>query len=193
MPKIDHASYVVGNIVHAAAATVEEGKTNPPAYYTQASVLLAMANAHQFAPPGPDREMIKASGGIGTARTRETPITELLRSGFAVEKGSGTKRHLEDSEAGRMLNDIAPAPMRSVVMTGKWETMLGMISGGRLQAAQFMKAIEDWTAMLVKDAEKKKAEGKFRISLPQVTRAPSRPTGGAKGGARGGARAAKRA
>lgn len=164
--KIDHTKYTVGAVISAAAARCEEGKTAPPAYYTEASLLTAMKDAHKFAPPGPERDALLAAGGIGTARTRETPITELIRGGFIIVKGKGGKAHLEDSEMGRLLSDIAPGPMKSVVTTAKWEVMFQLIASGKLPIEKFRGAIKNWVGLLVKDAKVKKDSNQHVIKAP---------------------------
>lgn len=156
MPKINITAYQVGTIVNAASARVAAEKTSPPAYYTEATLLEDMVNAYKYAPTEQDREALKATNGIGTARTRGEAIKELINSKFLYRDGKGKKQVVKDSPAGRMLTKIAPAAMKSVAMTAKWEMLFSKIEKGELAADQFQSVIRKFISAIIDSARKQK-------------------------------------
>lgn len=143
-------------IVKAASARVSAEKTEPPSYYTEASLLEDMVNAHKYATNEDDRAALKATNGIGTARTRGEVIKELIASKFLVREGKGKRQVLKDSQAGRILTKIAPAAMKSVSMTAKWEMLFSKIEHGQLPPEQFKAVIRKFIQAIVDSARQQK-------------------------------------
>ena len=71
--------FAEGASIRIDAATVKEGKTTPPAAYTEDTLLSAMEHAGAKEAPS-DAE----SRGLGTPATRVATIDNLVNSGFAV-------------------------------------------------------------------------------------------------------------
>lgn len=156
MSKINIDAYQVGTIVRAASARVKAEETSPPSYYTEASLLDDMREAHKFATNDADREALKVTNGIGTARTRGQVIKELLESKSIERKGKGKSQKIVVTPAGRALSTMAPKAMKNVTMTAKWEILFAQIEKGTLEVAQFKRVIRMFVAAIVDEVKKKK-------------------------------------
>jgi len=159
MAKITLTNYAVGTIVRAASAKVAPEKTKPPAYFTEATLLEEMLAAYKYAPTEAEREMLKQSKGIGTARTRGEILKELINSKYLVREGKGKKQYIKDSAAGRHLTKLAPAALKNVTLTAKWEVLFTRIEKGEVTHAQFKQVINQFVATLVESVKQQKENG----------------------------------
>jgi DNA topoisomerase-3 len=159
--KIELSNYQVGTIVQAASARLSAEKTSPPPYFTEASLLEAMVNAHQFATNEADRQSLKAGNGIGTARTRGEVIKELKggKVPMIAVVGKGKKAHLEDTPAGRHLTKLAPSALKNVAMTAKWEVLFTKIEKGEVTHPQFKQVTGQFVTVLVDSVRQMKEKG----------------------------------
>lgn len=155
--KINLEHYQVGRILGAKSARLSAEKTNPPPYYTEASLLDDMVGAYKFASTEEERAMLKETNGIGTARTREPVITDLMKK-KQIERvrGKGKGMILKDTPLGRTLTKAAPPVMTSVVMTAKWEMFLAMVAKGKITPEQFRAKMDPFVAGLVERAKTQK-------------------------------------
>ncbi len=111
-----------------------EGKTRPPAKYTEASLLGAMESAGKELD---DEEMKRAmrNAGLGTPATRASIIETLLRRKFIQRE----KKNLLSTDRGRSLIESVPVEeLKSAELTGKWEARLANISEGKDSREKFM-------------------------------------------------------
>lgn len=134
-----------------------EGKTKPPAYFTEATLLSAMENPVRYMESG-DRQMQKTlteTGGLGTVATR-ADIIEKLFSGFLLEK-NGNQIRL--TSKGRQLLSLVPQDLKKPELTADWEAQLLKISQGKLKRNDFMRDIRSYARELVDEI--KASEGKF--------------------------------
>ncbi len=164
-----------GQSVDVNQMEMKEGKTEPPKYFTEDSLLAAMEKAG--AEDMPDEAERK---GIGTPATRAGTIEKLVRIGYVQRKGDKKTKHLVPTEKGISLITVAPEELQSVSMTADWEQKLVDIEKGEYQASQFMAEIEDMIAELISTYEKvdgiqfesnKKYKGKGKKSYGQGSRA----------------------
>lgn len=134
-----------------------EGKTKPPAYFTEATLLSAMENPVKYMESA-DRQMRKTlteTGGLGTVATR-ADIIEKLFSGFLLEK-NGSQIRLTGK--GRQLLSLVPQDLKKPELTADWEARLTNISQGKLKRSDFMRDIRTYAKELVEEI--KGSEGKF--------------------------------
>ena len=99
LPQMDQ-----GDILKELTFSVTEGKTSPPARFTEASLLSAMENPSAYL-ESQDKAMAKTlgeTGGLGTVATR-ADIIEKLFSGFLLEK-KGDQILRQTSAPGRGLS-----------------------------------------------------------------------------------------
>lgn len=115
------------------------GKTKPPAYLTEASLLAAMEKS-----------------GLGTVATRADIIDKLFKT-FLMEL-RGKEIHI--TSKGKQLLELVPADLRKPELTANWEMKLTEISKGQLNYAQFIQEIQGYTQALI--TEIKGGQGTFR-------------------------------
>ena len=129
---LNAGNYAPGGIYSAVHARVQIKRTAPPPAYTQASLLADMLAAEKFASTPEDREQLRKSNGIGTARTRPEVIRNLLRRGLLVEsRDAYGKTFLATSDLARRTLAIMPQALVSVVTTAKLELAFSWIESGR--------------------------------------------------------------
>ena len=121
-------------------ATVKEGKTSPPAAFTEDTLLAAMERAGAKEAPG-DAE----HRGLGTPATRAATIEKLVTGGFAER----VRGRLVPTGAGASLVTVLPDALRSPLLTAEWEHRLKMVERGELDAGLFLNDIEHMVRGLV--------------------------------------------
>lgn len=131
-----------GASIRIDAATVKEGKTTPPAAYTEDTLLAAMERAGaKDAPEDAERS------GLGTPATRAATIEKLVNGGFAER----VKGKLVPTDTGASLVTVLPDALRSPLLTAEWESRLKQIERGELDAETFLADIEHMVSGLVSD------------------------------------------
>ena len=135
---------VEGAALPAPAGEVTEGKTKPPAAYSEDTLLHAMETAGgQDMPEDAERK------GIGTPATRAAMIEKLVAGGF-VERKKGRKTvSLVPVQAGVSLVTILPEQLQSPLLTAEWEHKLGRIERGELSPDAFLAEITQMVQTLV--------------------------------------------
>ena len=134
--------FAEGASIRIDAATVKEGKTTPPAAYTEDTLLSAMEHAGAKDSPE-DAE----SRGLGTPATRAATIEKLVNGGFAER----VKGKLMLTDVGKSLVTVLPEALRSPLLTAEWESRLKQIERGELDADSFISDIEHTVSGLVSD------------------------------------------
>lgn len=135
-----------------------EGKTKPPARFTEGTLIAAMENPVRYMESG-NKEMAKTlgeTGGLGTVATR-ADIIEKLFSGFLLEKKG---EDIYTTAKARQLLELVPEDLRKPELTAEWEMKLSKIAEGKLSDRKFMTEIRTYSTDLVKQI--KTAEGTFR-------------------------------
>ena len=129
-----------GANVAITSATVKEGKTSPPAAFTEDTLLSAMEHAGaKEAPADAERR------GLGTPATRAATIEKLVNGGFAER----VKGKLVPTDTGASLVTVLPDALRSPLLTTEWESRLKQIERGELDADTFLADIEHMVSGLV--------------------------------------------
>ena len=129
-----------GANVAITSATVKEGKTSPPAAFTEDTLLSAMEHAGaKEAPADAERR------GLGTPATRAATIEKLVNGGFAER----VKGKLVPTDTGASLVTVLPEALRSPLLTAEWESRLKQIERGELDADTFLADIEHMVSGLV--------------------------------------------
>ena len=129
-----------GVSVAVTSATIKEGKTTPPAVYTEDTLLAAMERAG--AKDAPEDAELR---GLGTPATRAATIEKLVNGGFAER----VKGKLVPTDTGASLVTVLPDALRSPLLTAEWESRLKQIERGELDAGSFLAEIEGMVSGLV--------------------------------------------
>ncbi len=139
-----------GQEVTAKQLKCNKKKTQPPALYTDSSLLSAMENAGRFVEDETLKEQMKENG-LGTPATRAAIIERLLTVGYIERKG----KTLVPTEKGMKLIEIVPEQLKSPQTTGKWEKGLYSISKGKMTDEKFMTSIKKYVYFLIEASENK--------------------------------------
>ena len=127
--------------------SLREGKTKPPARFTEGTLLSAMENPVRYM-ENRDSSLVKTigeAGGLGTVATRADIIEKLFRS-FLLEK-KGNEIYL--TSKARQLLKLVPADLKKPELTASWEMQLNDIAKGKKRRDVFMKEIRSYTVELI--------------------------------------------
>lgn len=127
--------------------TVKEGKTSPPAHYTEDTLLADLERAaSKDMPEDAERK------GIGTPATRAAIMEKLVAGGFITRKTAHKRTRLMPTQAAVSLITVLPEQLKSPLLTAEWENRLKMIERGELSPAAFIYEIEQMLRELVYEA-----------------------------------------
>jgi len=112
---------------------IHKGKTSPPKYYTEASLLRAMETAGKLVENEEMRELMKENG-IGRPSTRANIIETLFKRKYIEKK----KKNLIATDTGMSLIDVIKSDLlKSPELTGQWEHKLRLIEKGSYDPQTF--------------------------------------------------------
>ena len=134
-----------GDKLSVVSTEVKEGKTKPPAHFTEDSLLSAMevAGAKDM-PEDAERK------GLGTPATRAGIIEKLIATGFVERKKAKKSVNLVPAHTGISLITVLPEQLQSPLLTAEWEHKLKLVEHGELDADAFMAEISLMVNDLVK-------------------------------------------
>ena len=147
-----------GSELPVTSLSITEGKTKPPAYFTEGTLIAAMENPARYM-QHKDQTLARTlgeTGGLGTVATRADIIEKLFGS-FLMEKKSA---EIHITSKGRQLLSLVPPDLKSPELTAQWELRLKSIAQGKGSQNKFMAEIEDYTKSLI--SQIKNADGTFR-------------------------------
>ncbi len=121
------------------------GKTKPPARYTEATLLSAMEHPGRFVDDKALKEALESTSGLGTPATRADIIEKLFNTFYIERKG----KELYPTSKGMQLIGLVPVDLKSPELTGKWEQQLALISKGRVKPEAFVNEMRSYAAKLV--------------------------------------------
>ncbi|MEM8953144.1 MAG: DNA topoisomerase III, partial [Verrucomicrobiota bacterium] len=130
---------------------VEEKETNPPARYTESTLLSAMEGAGKLVDDEELREAM-SERGLGTPATRAAIIEGLLRQKYIAREGRDLNVTGKGLRLIQLLEEMKIEPLTSPSMTGDWEAKLRQIEHGDLNRDTFMEEIETFTEDVVAKA-----------------------------------------
>jgi len=128
---------------------IKQGETSPPRHFTENTLLGAMETAGKLVDDDQLKEALKEKG-IGTPATRAAIIETLLKREYVRRE----KKNLVATDQGRYLIALVrDRGLKSPELTGQWEAQLRSIEAGKLEPGQFMKAIAEYIAQIVRSGE----------------------------------------
>lgn len=158
----------VGMVLPISKIIQTSGRTQPPAYFNEATLLSAMENPARFM-NGASSDVVKTlneTGGLGTVATRADIIEKLFNS-FMIEK-KGQEIHL--TSKGRQLLDLAPTDLKSPELTGQWEQKLSDIASGKLKRQSFVNQMREYATTVVQEI--KGSDAKYKHDNLTTTKCP---------------------
>ncbi len=133
---------------------LQEKQTQPPNYYTEATLLRAMETAGKQMDDDELRELMKENG-IGRPSTRANIIETLFRRRYIRKE---RKRLVATPTGVDLIDSIENDLLKSAELTGQWERKLRQIESGELPIALFMEELKSMVKeviMQVKNSPKK--------------------------------------
>lgn len=128
-----------GDVLSIIKSKKTNGKTNPPSYLNEGTLLTAMEKSN-----------------LGTVATRADIIEKLFNT-FLIEK-KGKDIHI--TSKGKQLLDLVPKDLKTPELTATWESKLIDISKGKLKKDTFIREIKDYSNDIIKEI--KSSENKFK-------------------------------
>lgn len=121
--------------------------SQPPKYYTEASLLRAMETAGKMVQDEYLRDFLKENG-IGRPSTRAAIIETLFKRNYIYRDG----KTLKPTPIGCQLIDTIQDPLlKSAELTGLWERKLRQIEKGEYETSTFVSELKEMVVGLVKD------------------------------------------
>jgi DNA topoisomerase-3 len=140
-----------GETAQTESIQVEDKTTNPPARYTESTLLAAMEGAGKLIEDDELREAM-SERGLGTPATRAATIEGLLRQKYIARDG----RDLNVTGKGLRLIELCEEmdiqALSSPSMTGEWEAKLNKMEKGEVRRDAFMQEINLFTEEVVEKA-----------------------------------------
>ena len=147
-----------GQTLTVESASLTNGKTKPPARFTEATLLGAMENPVHFM-ESHDKKAAKTlgeTGGLGTVATRADIIEKLFNS-FMMEK-RGNEIYI--TSKAKQLLELVPEELKRSELTADWEMKLSNIANGKLRQDKFLTGIREYACEIVDEI--KSGQGTFR-------------------------------
>jgi len=139
-----------------------EKQTQPPKYYTDATLLRAMETAGRKVSNEELSDLMKENG-IGRPSTRANIIETLIRRKYTIRK----RKMILPTDLGVQLIDTIENPLlKSVELTGQWEKKIRMIEAKQYKTSIFIEEMKKMTDDLV--TEVRMSMGKSKIDLSNV-------------------------
>ena len=147
-----------GEKIHIDSVRLTNGKTKPPAHFTEATLLSAMENPVKYMSTKDSQaaKTLGETGGLGTVATRADIIEKLFHT-FLMEK-RGNEIYL--TSKAKQLLELVPEDLKKPELTADWEKKLSDISKGKLKQKVFLDGIREYTEEIV--GEIKTGTGTFR-------------------------------
>lgn len=134
---------------------IHKGKTTPPKYYTEATILRAMETAGKQIDDEDLRELMK-DNGIGRPSTRANILETLYKRQYIAKK----KKNIVATSTGiDLINVIQNDLLKSAELTGNWEKKLRLIERGQYAMEQFKQELTQMVSDIVFEVKYKAQRG----------------------------------
>ena len=147
-----------GEKIHIDSVRLTNGKTKPPAHFTEATLLAAMENPVKYMSTKDSQaaKTLGETGGLGTVATRADIIEKLFHTFFMEKRGN----EIYLTSKAKQLLELVPEDLKKPELTADWEKKLSDISKGKLKQKVFLDGIREYTEEIV--GERKTGTGTFR-------------------------------
>jgi len=140
---------------------VTQKMTQPPKYYTEATLLRAMETAGKSVDDEELREVLKQNG-IGRPSTRAGIIETLFRRKYIYRDN---KKIVANPTGIELIGTIENELLKSAALTGIWEKKLREIEAGRYKISTFMAELKEMVSEIVQQV-KQSAGNEFKVIEP---------------------------
>ncbi|WP_371186530.1 DNA topoisomerase III [Thalassotalea maritima] len=114
-------------------------QTQPPAAFTDATLLQAMTGIARFVNDPSIKAILKETDGLGTEATRAGIMELLFKRGYLQRQGKAIKA----TDVGKALINALPAMATKPDLTAKWEADLTAIVDKKMSYQQFMQPLTE--------------------------------------------------
>lgn len=128
-----------GEPILCERSEVNERKTQPPQYFTDATLLSAMTHIARFVADKELRKTLRETDGLGTEATRASIIETLFKRDYLHRDG----RYIKSTPKGQALIDALPESVSQPDMTARWEATLEQIRQGEGDPRAFIASLQD--------------------------------------------------
>lgn len=143
--------------------SLNEKWTQPPKYYTEATLLRAMETAGKLVDDDELRDALKENG-IGRPSTRAAIIETLFKRNYIRKE----RKNLYATQTGiELIGTIKEELLKSAELTGLWEKKLRQIEKNEYEPRQF---IDELKQMLTEIVTNVKNDWGTRITIEEVTK-----------------------
>ncbi len=149
-----------------------EKQTQPPKYYSEATLLRAMETAGKQVDDEELRELMKENG-IGRPSTRANIIETLFKRRYIAKE----KKRLVATVTGiQLIDTIQNELLKSAELTGQWEKKLREIELGNFEVNQFMAELKNMVVGIVWDVKHRKNISKIEVveDIPEKKKASAK-------------------
>lgn len=140
--------------------------TNPPARYTEATLLSAMEHPGKFINNAKMKSILEDANGIGTVATRADIIEKLFKTNYIEKRGN----YIYPLSKGIQLISLVPKDLRSPLLTAKWEEKLTKIAKNQMKDIAFKKEMRTYATALVEAV--KNSEANYRHDNMTMKKCP---------------------
>lgn len=140
--------------------------TNPPARYTEATLLSAMEHPGKFINNAKMKTILEDANGIGTVATRADIIEKLFKTNYIEKRGN----YIYPLSKGIQLISLVPEDLRSPLLTAKWEEKLTKIAKNQMKDGAFKQEMRTYATSLVEAV--KNSEANYRHDNMTMKKCP---------------------
>ncbi len=157
-----------GDVLNIISIKETKGKTTPPPYFNEGTLLSAMENPSKYMENNNSElsKILKETGGIGTVATRADIIEKLFKTFLIESKG----KDIIITGKGKQLLDLVPKDLKSPYMTAEMEKKLELISQGKLSRKSFINETKEYTKDIIREI--KSMEDTFKHDNLTRTKCP---------------------
>ncbi|MDD1781325.1 DNA topoisomerase III [Enterovibrio sp. ZSDZ35] len=157
-----------GTVLTCLRGEIKDCMTEPPRYFTEATLLQAMTGIARFVQDSSLKKILRDTDGLGTEATRAGIMDLLFKRGLLSREGKQIRATL----SGFGLIDALPAKASYPDMTAQWERQLHDMAEKKSSYQPFMGALENELNNLMEEVRK----GPLPDSLRALPAQPSRFT-----------------
>jgi DNA topoisomerase-3 len=140
---------VQGQELKSHQAELAEKQTQPPQYFTDATLLSAMTGIGRYVKDPNIKKVLRETDGLGTEATRASIIELLFKRKFLTRQG----KQIRSTQTGKTLINALPEQASQPDMTADWEAKLARISERSLNYQGFMSPLEANLNALIEQAK----------------------------------------
>ncbi|WP_286716397.1 DNA topoisomerase III [Thalassolituus sp. UBA2009] len=134
-----------GQMLWSGEPLLQEKHTQPPAHFTDASLLAAMTGIGRFVQDKALKSILKETDGLGTEATRAGIIELLFKRRFLQREG----KSIRATALGKALINALPEAATRPDMTAQWEKQLQDIAHKSLNYTAFMQPLTEQLQHLI--------------------------------------------